>query len=189
MRIAAYKLLSAAKDAFHFRINKHLDCSHGKYPPHVAMVTPPNTLSSLLSPFLPELCIPTNSAQFVVSISEALAGTETHLTVEFLSEVVAGFQHYTPSHKQLCLAYISPWIPNLAHFVHNDPSPEQEKVIRLIDLLVALTISETEVMGTLFASNIRCEVVCVCVCVCVCVRVCVCVCVCACVCVHCTHAD
>ena len=110
-----------------------------------------------------------NSAQFVVSISEELAKSEAHLTVEFLSEVVAGFQHYTPSHKQLCLAYISPWIPNLAHFVHNDSAPEQEKVTRLIDLLVALTISEAEV--TLCASGISlCEVlhgvrVCVCVCV------------------------
>lgn len=110
------------------------------YPPPVGMYHAP-----YMAPPPAELCIPMNSAQFVLSISEELAGTEAHLTVEFLSEVVAGFQHYTVPHKQLCLAYMSPWIPNLAHFVYNESLPEQEKVMRLINLLVALTMSETEV--------------------------------------------
>ena len=94
----------------------------------------------------PDLCIPMNSAQFVVSMSEQLARNESHLTLEFLSEVVAGFQQYSPALKQLCLAYMSPWLPNLSKFVaRTEGVTEQEKVVKLIDLLVALTISEEEV--------------------------------------------
>ena len=68
-------------------------------------------------------------------------------TVEFLSEVVAGFQQYTFALKQLCLAYMSPWLPILSRFVARSEgaTSEQEKVMKLIDLLVALTISEEEV--------------------------------------------
>lgn len=32
LRVAAYKLLSAVKDAFHLRIDRHLESSHGVYP-------------------------------------------------------------------------------------------------------------------------------------------------------------
>ena len=106
-------------------------------------------LSLLLPPPLLDLCIPKNSAQFVVSISEQLARSDPHLTVEFLSEVVAGFQQYTFALKQLCLAYMSPWLPILSRFVARSEGAttctEQEKVMKLIDLLVALTISEEEV--------------------------------------------
>ena len=104
-------------------------------------------LSSLLPPLLLDLCIPKNSAQFVISISEQLARSDPHLTVEFLSEVVAGFQQYTFALKQLCLAYMSPWLPILSRFVARSEgaTSEQEKVMKLIDLLVALTISEEEV--------------------------------------------
>ena len=112
-----------------------------------------------LSPLPPllDLCIPKNSAQFVISISEQLARSDPHLTVEFLSEVVAGFQQYTFALKQLCLAYMSPWLPILSRFVARSEGAttctEQEKVMKLIDLLVALTISEEEVVSLLHLRN------------------------------------
>ena len=105
LRIAAYKLLSAVKKAFKLRIDRHLESTH-------------------------DLCIPTNSAQFVISVSEELARNESHLTLEFLSEVVAGFQQHSPALKQLCLAYMSPWLPNLSRFSARSESPtEVEKVL------------------------------------------------------------
>ena len=116
-------------------------------------------LSPPLPPSLLDLCIPKNSAQFVISISEQLARSDPHLTVEFLSEVVAGFQQYTFALKQLCLAYMSPWLPILSRFVARSEGTttstctEQEKVMKLIDLLVALTISEEEVSVGHFSSS------------------------------------
>ena len=104
LRAAAYKLLSAVKDAFHLKIDRHLESSH-------------------------DLCIPLNCAGFVVSVSMQLAENRPHLTLEFLSEVVAGFQRYSSPLKQHCLAYISPWLPNLARFATRGEGPsEQEKV-------------------------------------------------------------
>ena len=77
---------------------------------------------------LADLCVPMNSAPFVVSISTELAHSEPHLTLEFLSEVVAGFQQYTPALKQFCLAYLSPWLPNLSLSLFEATATEQEKV-------------------------------------------------------------
>lgn len=107
LRAAAYKLLSAAKDTFQLRIDRRLESSH-------------------------DLCIPVNCAGFVVSVSTQLAKNKPHLTLEFLSEVVAGFQQYSPALKQHCLAYISPWLPNLALFASRGECPsEQERVCLL----------------------------------------------------------
>ena len=105
LRTSAYKLLSAVKDTFKLRIDRHLESSH-------------------------DLCIPMNSSEFVVSVSKELAVNEPHLTLEFLSEVVAGFQQYTPAMKQLCLMYMSPWLPNLARFfVPRVDSPSDHKKV------------------------------------------------------------
>ena len=61
--------------------------------------------------------------------------------------MVAGFQRYSTACKQLCLAYLSPWMPNLSHYVmRNETSrAEQEKLVKIFDLLVSLSISEVEV--------------------------------------------
>lgn len=104
LRAAAYKLLSAVKDTFQLNIAYHLESSH-------------------------DMCIPVNCTDFVLSVSHQLARNEPHLTLEFLSEVVARFQSYTPALKQHCLAYVSPWLPNLSKFAARRDSPlEQEKV-------------------------------------------------------------
>lgn len=104
LRASAYKLLSAAKDTFQLRIDRPIESSH-------------------------DLCIPVNCTEFVVSVSTQLAKNKPHLTLEFLSEVVAGFQRYSPALKQHCLVYISPWLTNLALFALRGEAPsEQEKV-------------------------------------------------------------
>ena len=104
LRTAAFKLLSAVKDTFKLSIAYHLESSH-------------------------DVCIPVNCSEFVLSVSEQLARNEPHLTLEFLSEVVARFQSYSPTLKQHCLAYVSPWIHNLSRFaVRVDTPSEQEKV-------------------------------------------------------------
>jgi len=132
LRTSAYKLLSAVKDTFKLRIDRHLESSH-------------------------DLCIPRNCAEFVVAVSTELAQNESHLTVEFLSEVVAGFQQYTPALKQLCLMYMSPWVPNLARYFgsrgEGDHDAGEQKVAKLVDLLVSLTISEQD-MYPLIQSHI-----------------------------------
>jgi neurofibromin 1 len=117
LRVAAYKLLSGVKQAFHLRISYQLEASH-------------------------DLCVPMNTAPFVMTVSKELAQKEPHLTLEFLSEVVAGFQQYSPALKQFCLAYLSPWLPNLSLSLCEATATEHEKLIRLVDMLVALTISE-----------------------------------------------
>ncbi len=104
LRAAAYKLLSSVKDTFKLNIAFHLDCSH-------------------------DMCIPVNCTDFVLSVSSQLARNEPHLTLEFLSEVVARFQSYSPALKQHCLAYVSPWLSNLSRFaVRRDSPSEQDKV-------------------------------------------------------------
>lgn len=121
LRVAAYRLLCAVKDTFKLELDVHLDDSH-------------------------DLCIPMNSTKFVLEVSKQLAVNESHLTLEFLSEVVAGFQRYSTASKQMCLAYISPWIPNLSNYLTRTETSraEHEKLVKIFDLLVSLTISEEE---------------------------------------------
>lgn len=69
-----------------------------------------------------------NTAPFVMTVSKELAQKEPHLTLEFLSEVIAGFQQYSPALKQFCVAYISPWLPNLSLTLFEATATEQEKV-------------------------------------------------------------
>ena len=75
-----------------------------------------------------DLCVPMNTAPFVMTVSEELAQKEPHLTLEFLLEVVAGFQQYSSALKQFCLAYLSPWLGNLSHTLCEATATEQEKV-------------------------------------------------------------
>ena len=128
LRTAAYKLLSAVKKAFKLRIDRHLESTH-------------------------DLCIPTNSAQFVISVSEELAKNESHLTLEFLSEVVAGFQQHTPALKQLCLAYMSPWLPNLSRFSARSDSPSEVEKVQYEKFVVQLKDFRSLILSTTTANE------------------------------------
>ena len=72
-----------------------------------------------------------------------------------MSEVVAGFQHYSTASKQQSLAFLSPWVTNLSNYVTRTETSraEQEKVVKIFDLLVSLTISEEEVCACLMADK------------------------------------
>eukprot|EP01027_Heterolobosea_sp_BB2_P006947 GEZU01010402.1.p1 GENE.GEZU01010402.1~~GEZU01010402.1.p1 ORF type:complete len:620 (+),score=248.13 GEZU01010402.1:80-1861(+) len=60
------------------------------------------------------MCVPTNTADLVVLMSETIAASHPHLTLEFLKEALNGFSIVSTSNKLLCLKYIRPWIKNLA---------------------------------------------------------------------------
>ena len=86
-----------------------------------------STLSCTIPPPSPDLCVPMNTAPFVMTVSRELAQKEPHLTLEFLTEVVAVFQQYSPALKQFCLAYLSPWLPNLSLSLFEATATEHEK--------------------------------------------------------------
>ena len=69
-----------------------------------------------------------NTAPFVMTVSKELAQKEPHLTLEFLLEVVACFHKFSPALKQFCLAYMSPWLPNLSLSLFEATATDHEKV-------------------------------------------------------------
>jgi hypothetical protein len=104
--------------------------------------------SSLLIPscYL-DLCIPYNSSDFVVGISENLANSETHLTLEFLNECILGFNRSStePSRQIMTLEYMVPWLKNLVLFTHIPHGKEPSKVKDVIRSLIVITAEKTEV--------------------------------------------
>ncbi|CAG8637906.1 2796_t:CDS:10, partial [Cetraspora pellucida] len=130
LRLAAYDLLVALSLNFNFDVGNQLLSAKG-------------------------LCIPANNITFVQQLSERLAITETHLTLEFLTEVFVGFSKSNPSQKHLCLQYMAPWLANLAFYGKNG-SETQNSVAdtkMILHKLIDLTVRETE-MYTAVQSNI-----------------------------------
>ncbi|CAG8773738.1 25140_t:CDS:2, partial [Racocetra persica] len=130
LRLAAYDLLVALSLNFNFDVGNQLLSAKG-------------------------LCIPANNTTFVQQLSERLAVTETHLTLEFLTEVFVGFSKSNPSQKHLCLQYMAPWLLNLAFYGKNG-SETQNSVAdtkMILHKLIDLTVRETE-MYTAVQSNI-----------------------------------
>lgn len=98
-----------------------------------------------------DLCIPSNSTDFLVSISERLAASEAQLTLDFLNECLVGFQKSSEAMRQLCLDYCSPWLRNLALFVRPMGGDEHHaknlaKTKDVIRLMIELTVSHPEVI-------------------------------------------
>ena len=95
-----------------------------------------------------DLCIPSNSSDFIVSISESLAQSEIHLTLEFLNEAFVGFLKSSESMRQLCLDYMVPWLKNLAVFARHSPDDHKNNLSKTKDvlrLLIDLTVRRVEV--------------------------------------------
>jgi neurofibromin 1 len=95
-----------------------------------------------------DLCIPSNSSDFIVSISESLAKSEIHLTLEFLNEALIGFSKSSEPMRQLCLDYMVPWLRNLALFAHHSPEDHRKSLSKtkdLLKLLIDLTVRRVEV--------------------------------------------
>ncbi|KAI9597754.1 hypothetical protein BDF19DRAFT_434347 [Syncephalis fuscata] len=102
-----------------------------------------STESQLLS--VKGMCIPANSGSFVKAISEKLASTEPHLTLEFLSECFVGLNKSSKPLKSFCLEYMTPWLANLDRFIHvgNDDSQRGlTKVNELLHQLIDLTVKK-----------------------------------------------
>jgi hypothetical protein len=99
------------------------------------------------------LCIPKNTNGFIEGLSKRLASNETHMTLEFLMEALHGIEKIKANlpGKQLCLNYITYWIPNLRHFCLPTDRPDSaaniEKTTQIIQSLMEFTIRETPMMG------------------------------------------
>ncbi|RCI06233.1 Ras GTPase activating protein ira2, partial [Rhizopus stolonifer] len=85
-----------------------------------------------------DLCIPYNSTDFIVGVSENLANTETHLTLEFLNEALLVPQILT-------LDYIQPWLKNLSMFLHAPCAKDATKVRDVIRSIIIITAEKTKV--------------------------------------------
>ncbi|KAI7885924.1 uncharacterized protein EV154DRAFT_521553 [Mucor mucedo] len=109
LRLASYNLLYALSREFNFDVGKQLLGAK-------------------------DLCLPANSTEFIVSISEKIAITEPSLTIEFLNECIMGYGKSEQGLRYLCLLYMIPWLPNLALYYGRSA----EDQIRLKDLLRSL---------------------------------------------------
>ncbi|KAI8068638.1 hypothetical protein BC940DRAFT_298677 [Gongronella butleri] len=119
IRLAAYNLLHALGVTF------HLDMS--------------NQLLNAL-----DLCIPANSTDFLVSISERIASSEPQLTLDFLSECLTGLHKSNEAMRQLCLDYAAPWLRNLALYIRTNQDDHNKNLTKtkdIIRLLIELTVS------------------------------------------------
>ncbi|XP_076800619.1 neurofibromin-like isoform X2 [Clavelina lepadiformis] len=116
VRLSAYNLLCCLTKSFYLQLEGRLCESEG-------------------------LCIPANNTLFIVSISNTLAKNESHLTLEFLKECIAGFCSSSDKLKNLCLEYMEPWLFNLPAFSNADET-KRSKVKAIIGQLIELTIAE-----------------------------------------------
>ncbi|KAI8363872.1 hypothetical protein EDC96DRAFT_558843 [Choanephora cucurbitarum] len=94
-----------------------------------------------------DLCIPSNSSNFIVNISESLAQSEMHLTLEFLNEALTGLLKCDDSMRQLCLDYMAPWLNNLAVYARHSPDDHKKNLAKtkdVIKLLIDLTVQRSE---------------------------------------------
>src|SRR5207244_92035 len=90
---------------------------------------------------------PIQNAAFIRRVSEQLASKASHLTLEFLEEAIRGFKNSNLEQKNLCLEYMTPWLPNLSRIrtstsTHTDTHKTQ-RLNNIIDKLITLTIDES----------------------------------------------
>lgn len=93
------------------------------------------------------LCIPANSSEFIVGISESLANSEIHMTLEFLNEAFVGFAKSNEATKHLCLDYMAPWLPNLAIFARSSADDKKRNLTKTRDIIrsfIDMTVRRTE---------------------------------------------
>lgn len=91
--------------------------------------------------------IPANNSAFAAYFSDKLATHAPHLTLDFLSEFVRGFNKATASQQVASLNYLHPWVSNLALFL--DPNSElfeasSNKVRLCIRTLIDMTVKNSE---------------------------------------------
>ncbi|KAI0265102.1 hypothetical protein BC834DRAFT_880157 [Gloeopeniophorella convolvens] len=91
------------------------------------------------------------SSPSLVSLSERIATLVPHLSLDFISEVCSTLSKSDPTLKLHCLAYMSPWLKNLAIFAEpTNPSFDHSgaKLRDCIRLLIELTIADPQLFMT-----------------------------------------
>jgi len=131
LRLSAYNLLYSLSLAFSFDVDNQLLSTKG-------------------------LCIPSNSINFIINISERLARTKPELTLELILEAFEGMQKSSKDLKHYCLEYISPWIPNLALYANpgslgdSDKAKEaSEKLEEILRQFIDFSIAESDMYPTI----------------------------------------
>jgi len=131
LRLSAYNLLYSLSLAFSFDVDNHLLGTKG-------------------------LCIPSNSINFIINISEKLARNKPELTLELLLEAFEGMKKSSNDLKRYCLEYISPWIPNLALYANpgsfNETEKSKENAEKLEEILrqfIELSIKENDMYSSI----------------------------------------
>ncbi|KAJ3124569.1 Ras GTPase activating protein ira2 [Physocladia obscura] len=122
LRVASYNLLYALSSSFGFKIGRQLVSARG-------------------------LSIPENDLSYVKIISQQLASSEKHLTIEFLIEFLIGFSKSNIDQKIFGLEYLDPWLRNLSDFIKQDGKQDESmqlKLKSLIKLFAEATIKESE---------------------------------------------
>lgn len=157
LRVAAYNLLYSLSLSFRFDIGNQLLNAKGNIEKKKGGAQKPhsfqirifwNTHPTKNKWLNLDLCIPSNSSDFIVSISESLAQSEIHLTLEFLNEAFVGFLTSNEPMRQLCLDYMVPWLKNLGVFLRHsldDYKKNLSKTKDVISLLIDLTVKRVEV--------------------------------------------
>lgn len=115
LRLSSYNLLYALSRVFNFDVGKQLLDAK-------------------------DLCLPANSTEFIVNISEKIAATEPSLTMEFLNECILGYGKSEQGLRYLCLLYMIPWLPNLSLYCNRSPQ-DIAKTKELLRLLIDLTLA------------------------------------------------
>lgn len=80
-----------------------------------------------------------NLIQVICKLSDTLASSASHLTLEFLEESIHGYENSDLHHKQLCLNYMIPWLTNLTRFRKHSDGHKRTKVNIILDKLVDMT--------------------------------------------------
>lgn len=80
-------------------------------------------------------------------MSEDLANTEAHLTLEFLNECILGFNRSSkdPGRQLITLDYMVPWLKNLALFTLVPHGKEPSKVKDVLRSMIIMTAEKTDV--------------------------------------------
>lgn len=122
LRLAAYNLLYSLSLSFQFNIGNRLLNAKG-------------------------LCIPANDSDFIVGVSESLANSEIHMTLEFLNEAFVGFIKSNEPTKHFCLDYMAPWLRNLAIFAKSSVDDRKRNLTKTKDIIrsfIDMTVRRSE---------------------------------------------
>lgn len=128
LRVEAYNLLASLCASFNLSVQLHLWETSG-------------------------LAIPRNTNSFIVGLSKKLARTEANMTLEFLIEALHGIEKIKANlpGKQLCLNYLTHWLPNLRDFCLLTDKSESalniDKTTQIVAMLMDFTIKETSMTG------------------------------------------